>query len=181
MSRSVPGSRSAVVKAAVVCRTRRWQIPEAELLSASWSSTRSVMSRTSRFFAVLMMRRCMRLGFPDGWHRVSGFVGRDLRLVLKRESDIVEPLQQAVTRELVNAEMRRQALAIFHRALFEINGQLIRRDFGGPARDLLHFVLGQGHCEHAIFHAVVGKDVGKRGRNYGAKSEVGQRPDRVLR
>jgi len=88
---------------------------------------------------------------------MRGFVGGDLGLVLKREPDVVEPFQQAMTRELVNFKLRRKALRIFHGALFQIDGQLIRRNFGGLARNLIHFVLGQDHCEQAIFTQLLAK------------------------
>src|SRR5208282_2997881 len=60
MSRSVPGSRSAVASAAVVCSKFNWQMPVfSGCCFHSTCSSCSVMSTISRFLWVLIMRRCM--------------------------------------------------------------------------------------------------------------------------
>src|ERR1017187_7374762 len=60
MSRSVPGSRSAVVNAAVVCSTLNWHTP---VLSPycfhRMASSCLVISTTSRFLWVLIVSRCI--------------------------------------------------------------------------------------------------------------------------
>src|SRR5271157_2770865 len=60
MSRSVPGSRSAVASAAVVCSKFNWQMPVfSGYCFHSNCSSCSVMSTISRFLWVLIVRRCM--------------------------------------------------------------------------------------------------------------------------
>lgn len=54
-SRSVPGSRSAVVSAQVVCETKTRQAPSGVCASRKCVSTVSVMSTISSFFLVAMV------------------------------------------------------------------------------------------------------------------------------
>src|SRR5271166_404348 len=79
MSASVPGSRSAVVSAAVVCSTTRWHTPE----RPAWCSCRkesisSVMSTISRLRCVLMVRRCINPDSKRGAAAESARMGRDI-------------------------------------------------------------------------------------------------------
>ena len=54
-SRSVPGSRSAVVRAQVVWATEMTQTPLSVFISCNRFSTVSVISTTSSFFFVVMV------------------------------------------------------------------------------------------------------------------------------
>src|SRR5215471_16907414 len=60
MSRSVPGSKSAVVRAAVVCRMETWHVPDRPTCSLRAFSRRSVRSTISRFFRVFIASRCIK-------------------------------------------------------------------------------------------------------------------------
>jgi hypothetical protein len=61
-------------------------------------------------------------------------------------------------------------------ALFEIDCDLVVFKFACAASDLGNFVFAQDYGEHTVFHAVIGEDVGERGRDEDAKTEILQRP-----
>src|SRR5262252_7033359 len=103
MSRSVPGSRSAVVRAAVVCSTKTEQVPVC-FLAATNCSTCSVMSRTSRFLRVFTEKRCIGLRLPAGGRGMRGLELGDPGFVLQCQADIVEALKQTVARKFVDRE-----------------------------------------------------------------------------
>jgi len=111
---------------------------------------------------------------------MSGLIIGDGGFVLEGQSDIVETVKQAVTRELVSRKTRREASSIIDRALFEIDRQLVSWQFRGSPRDFITLLPGQHHREHTILNAVVGKDVGKGRSNHCAKSVISERPDSVL-
>jgi hypothetical protein len=54
-----------------------------------------------------------------------GLVLGDVRFVLQREADVVEALKQTVAREFVDLELCLETLAVFHRAILEVDPQLI--------------------------------------------------------
>ena len=56
---------------------------------------------------------------------MCSLVSRDVGFVLEGQSDIVETIKQAVTRELVDGKARGKALAIINNAVFKINRELI--------------------------------------------------------
>src|ERR1041385_1769084 len=176
MSRSVPGSRSAVVIAAVVCSTNRWHTPDFADLASSWSSTRSVMSSTSRFLRVFKTKRCMALRSPGGRYRMGGFVSGNFTLVLHRQPNVVQAFEQTMPREIINHESHIHALLVANSARFKIYGQLVILGFARPPSDLRSLLFLQNHCQHAVLHAIVGKDVRERWRNHRPKTIIGQRP-----
>ena len=92
---------------------------------------------------------------------MSSFVGRYLCIMLQSESDIIQPAQQAVAGEVVNLKGGREAVLVVHATLLEINLDVIVRLFMSAANKLCHFFVIQDDGEHAVFHAVVGKDVRK--------------------
>src|SRR2546421_86166 len=88
-------------------------------------------------------------------------VNKRLRLVAQRECDVVQSLQQALTREVV--ELEDEAAG---RPVHEIDGQLLA---GCRARhELLHLRRGKLHRQQADFERVLAEDVA-----------VGRRDDRV--
>src|SRR5512141_333419 len=147
-SRSVPGSRSAVVSAAVVCRTKTEQVP-VWFFSARRSSTRSVMSMTSRFLLVLTeSRRMGGSGLPGGWSRMDRLILPNIGIVLEREAYIVETFKKAMASEVVDRELRAQPLIIPHRAAFQIDRELVPRNFRF-AHNLCRFLFREHDSEHA--------------------------------
>jgi len=103
---------------------------------------------------------------------MPGFVSGDFSFVLQREADVIQPFQKAMTGNFVDAELRRKTSAILDRAVFEINGQLIVGSLGRTAGDFATVLLTQNNSQHAILHAVAGKDVGERGCDDRAKSII---------
>src|SRR5438270_1641606 len=175
MSRSVPGSRSAVVRAAVVCNTDKWQTPD--LPECDWvrtSSTSSVMSTISRFFRVLTFMRCI------GCHRMLRLVGGDVRFVLQRQCNVIEPFEQTMPRKLINLKSTGKPMLVVHSLLLEVDGEVIIVLLLRPFHDLRHLFFGQNHCEKAILKTVVGEDIGKRRCDDHVKTKIGQCPHRML-
>ena len=60
----------------------------------------------------LAMRSC---------NSVCLLVGGDLRFVLQRQPDVVQPVQQAVAAEGVDLERKRQTEGVGDRALFQVH------------------------------------------------------------
>ena len=110
---------------------------------------------------------------------MSSFVGRDLRLVLQSESDIVQPFEQAVAGEVVDLEAGGEAVSSWtlHCSRSRRAGSWVARWRGGQFPRLL---FAQDDRKHAVLYAVVGKDVGKRRRDHGAEAKIFQGPDRVF-
>ena len=73
------------------------------------------------------------------------FVRGDLGVALEGEADVVESLEQAMTRKVVNLEAGREATLIPDGRSFETDVELIVGDFGRPARDLYRLVFPQHH------------------------------------
>src|SRR5579871_5720591 len=111
--------------------------------------------------------------------RMPSFVGGDVSLVLQSETDIVEPIQQAVAHEVVDLEAARETLIVVDLALLQVDGQLIAFAVGA-AHEFGHFVFGQRDIEESVLCAVVGEDVGERWGDDGAESIVGKCPHGVL-
>ncbi len=55
----------------------------------------------------------------------------DLRFVLQRKSDIVQPIEQTVAHEFIDREFSAKALIVPHLALLQVNRELIIVDLAG--------------------------------------------------
>ena len=112
------------------------------------------------------------IGAPAGGCRMPGFVGGNLRFMFEGEADIVQPLEQAMANEFIHRELRGEAPVVTHFAAFEVNRELIILRLTGSPDQLRDFRFAETNGEKTIFAAVIGKDVGERRRNHGAKSEI---------
>src|SRR5208282_4150382 len=119
-----------------------------------------------------------RLHFHSRW--MLGFIGRDLRFMLQRQADIVQPVQQTMTREFVHRERRRKSSSVFHSQGFEIDRQPVVFDLLRTTCDFRHLLLVEPHRQQAVLQAVVGKDVGKGRCDHHPEAKIRQRPDRVF-
>ena len=61
-------------------------------------------------------------------------VGNNLRLVLQREPDIVQPVQQTVTDEFVERKLGAETLIVTNLALLQVNRKLVAGDFPGSPK-----------------------------------------------
>jgi hypothetical protein len=111
---------------------------------------------------------------------MRGFVRRYLALVLEREPDIIQAIQQTMARKFINLEAGGKSVLVSDFAILQINRKPIIFMFGCALDQLGDLCLAQYDGEHAIFHAVIRKDVGKRWRNHRAKAEIIKRPDCML-
>src|SRR5450759_705621 len=78
-------------------------------------------------------------------HRMLCFIRRDLRLMLKRQPDIVQPVQQTMARKLIHRERRRESSSVFRLKRFEIDRELVVSDLFRAARDLRHLLFVEPH------------------------------------
>jgi hypothetical protein len=60
---------------------------------------------------------------------MSCLVGRNLSLVLQRQSDIVQSMQEAVTYELIDLEACQKTLLIANLAVLQVNGEMVSVNF----------------------------------------------------
>src|SRR6478672_9719879 len=102
------------------------------------------------------------------------------RRVLKGEADVVESFQKAVAGEFIDGEQGLESGAVVNSASFQINSKSVVLNLRRPAGDFGSLIFSQHHRQDAILYAIVGKDVGERRRDHGAKTEIRQCPYRVL-
>src|SRR4030088_1214331 len=96
------------------------------------------------------------------------FVGSDLRFMLQSETDVVEPIQQAMSDEFIDGKLRAESGVVSHLALFQVNRDVVVVNLAGSAHQFSNFSFGQLDRKKSILRAVVGKDVGKGRRDYSA-------------
>ena len=56
---------------------------------------------------------------------MAGLVGRNFRLVLQREADIIEAFEQAVAGEFVDLEAGGESAVVLDFALFQVERELV--------------------------------------------------------
>src|ERR1700756_509180 len=111
---------------------------------------------------------------------MARFVVGDVGLVLEGQPDVVQPFQQTMAGEGIDLEGGGQPLFTLNSLLLEINRELVPVLLLRPFHNLAHFFFRQYHSEKTILQAVIGKNIGKRGRDHRSETEIGQRPYRVL-
>src|SRR5262245_7398887 len=113
------------------------------------------------------------------WDTVRSLISRDLSLVLQREGNVVEAVEQAVSAEVVDGELEVETLFVGETASVEINGELISA-LVGALKEVFNLVFGELDRQHAILEAVVVKNVGEGRSDDDAEAVVFDRPHRVL-
>src|SRR5712691_1614668 len=116
----------------------------------------------------------------DGKRRVPGLIRRNFRLMLQRESDVVQPVQQAMADEVVDVELRPESLVVPHLALLEINRELVVINLLRSLHEFRNLSLAQPDRKETILGAVVGENVGERRRDHRPEAEVAERPHRMF-
>src|SRR3989337_1569469 len=111
---------------------------------------------------------------------------RDLLVLLERQGDLVEPVQQRVAPELVRArvlmhhERRREPLRVGNLAALQVHRQLVA---GRPLRlphDGVHLLLSHDHGHESVLEAVLVEDVREAGRDHGSDTVPPHPPPRLL-
>src|SRR5581483_3647610 len=93
------------------------------------------------------------------------FVSGDPVFVLQRQSDVIEPLKQAVAPERVNVKADLQTRIFADRPPFQINRQLIAFPRLRALEQLFHLLFAQADRQHPVLEAVIEKDVRERRRD----------------
>src|SRR3990170_8531656 len=195
----IPNVRSATVAWLAFHRVRKALIRAMRVLrprGSSSCSSSSVNSYTSS--STLVPRRRMR--FQRSRMGSEGMLlhprrqpawplrleRRDLLVLLERQGDLVEPVQQRVAPELVRArvlmhhERRLEALRVGHIAALQVHRQLVA---GRPLRlphDGVHLLLSHDHGHESVLEAVLVEDVREAGRDHRPNAVLPHRPHRVL-
>lgn len=104
----------------------------------------------------------------------------DRRLVPKRKADVVEAFQEASSREGIDLEVESKTRVVGDFAVFKVHVELVARMLLGTMANGGDIRLGRGDREDAAVAAVVLEDVGERGRDDNAETEIFHRPGSVL-
>ena len=99
--------------------------------------------------------------------------------MLQGEANIVQSFQQTVALKFTNFEGSRKTMVVGNCLVLKIHGEAILA-LVCATHQLTHIFSLQLHRQQTIFHAIVGKDVGKRWRDDRAKAVIGQRPGGVF-
>src|SRR4029078_9165810 len=122
-----------------------------------------------------------RLGLEPGPRR-GGFVLErvDGGLLFHGETDVVEPVQQAMLAEWIDVELDAAAVGTANLLRLEIDRE---RGVGaalGIVQQLLEIIRRDADRQDAVLEAVVVEDVGEARRDDAADAEIEQRPRRML-
>ncbi len=111
---------------------------------------------------------------------MSPFVGRDFVLLLQRQADVIETMDQAVLAERFDLERLRVAVLIAQGLLFEIDGQLVAGVLRGALEQIFDLFFSQTNRKHAVFETVVVKNVSEARRDDDPEAIVVECPRRML-
>ncbi len=117
------------------------------------------------------------LMFPPG---AAGFVGGNVCLVLERETNVVETIEEAVAAERVDRERGVEVAGVSNGLLVEVDGEPVARNRLRVAHERSDLIVGKGDGEHAILEAVVVEDVGIGGGDNRAEAIVVKGPRSVF-
>src|SRR4029079_2041291 len=113
-------------------------------------------------------------------YRMPGFVSCYFRLMLQSQPDVIQPFGQAMAGKVVDLESGGKSVVVFDCALLEVDGQAIVGQVSRTTRNFRDLLFAQNNREHAIFHAVIGKDVRERRSDDRPETKVLQGPNRVF-
>ena len=94
----------------------------------------------------------------------------DLLSVVKRESNVIQAMDQAVLSKGLHLKGDLLALRSDDHLTLQINGQLIANEARDFVKELVDRALGQDDGQQAVFEAIVKKDVSITWRQYGPKA-----------
>src|SRR2546430_13581840 len=108
------------------------------------------------------------------------FVGSYFSFILKCEANVVEPVKQTISLEIINVEPGGEPCTVPYQPGFQIDSNLISIASSGSVHQAADFGIAENNRQQAILHAVVPEDVGKRRRDDCAESIICQRPRRMF-
>src|SRR5690606_12865130 len=106
--------------------------------------------------------------------------GADRGILVQRQPDVVEPVQQAIALEVVDVELDHTAVGTADFLGFEVDGQRRVRAARGVVHELVEILRADRYRENAVLEAVIVEDVGEAGGDHAAYAEIEQRPGRVF-
>src|SRR5579871_1466335 len=101
-------------------------------------------------------------GFKSLRHGMSSLKGSDFSFVLQSQSNVIEPVQQAMSHERVNREVCTVPLIIPNLTLLQINGQFVVVDLLRSTHNRSNFGIAELYGQETVLRRVVGEDIGKR-------------------
>src|SRR5207237_9345555 len=107
-------------------------------------------------------------------------VGADLAHLLLGQTDIVEPVQEAVLAECIDLEAYLLAVRPSDRLGFQLDRHHCVGAFPSVFHQLVDDLLGESDRQDAVLEAIIVEDVGKARRDDAADAVIEERPGRVL-
>ena len=101
-------------------------------------------------------------GFERIRHRVPSFKSSDFRFVLQSQSNVVKPVQQAMSNESIYREVCAVPVIIPDLTLLEINGQFVVVDLLRTPHNCSDLGVAELYGQETVFCRVVREDIGKR-------------------
>src|SRR5437588_8116428 len=108
------------------------------------------------------------------------FVSGYFSFMLKGEANVVEPVKQTISLEIINVEPGGEPCTVPYQSGVQIDSKLISIPSSGSVHQAADFGIAENNRQQAILHAVVPEDVGKRRRDDCAESIICQRPRRMF-
>src|SRR5437773_9516753 len=108
------------------------------------------------------------------------FVGADFSTLLLGQTDIVEPVQQAMLTKCCDLEMHLLAVWPGDGLALQINRHHRVGALLGVFHQFVHDLLRQRDRQDAVLEAIIVEDVGKARRDDATYAEIEERPRRVL-
>ncbi len=90
------------------------------------------------------------------------FIRGDFAFVLQGQSNVVQPIQQAVAYEFIDGKLCAQAVIVADFAPLQVDGKFIILELSGAPHYFSGLGLAQADGEKAILRTVVGEDVSER-------------------
>ena len=100
--------------------------------------------------------------------------------MLKDQADVVEPVQQSMTRGTVDFERFAQSLSVGHELSLQIDVDWCAARLVRALGEGAHERFGEHDRQQTVGDCIAAKDIGERRRDHGAKSVVGERPCRMF-
>ncbi len=108
------------------------------------------------------------------------FKRRNRHVVLQRQADIVQTVEQAMLAEGIDLKLQHLAIRTSHGLRLKVDTELITRLGLDLCKQLINLCVAQNDRQQAILEAVIEEDVGIARRDDAAKAVFFQRPGRVL-
>src|SRR5215471_10467063 len=183
-SRAAPPTKPSVIsKLAIRCRsqysiTRKvWRMISGPMPSPASTST---LRLDTRVWATRLSPWADHAELPRPRQPRLLLIGGDFHILLLRQADVVEAVQQTMLAESINLEMHLVAVRPRDRLSREVDRHHGIGALAGILHQLIDDLFGQGNRQDAVLEAIIIEDVGKARRDDAADAEIEKRPGRVL-